>query len=849
MEASGDEPDSRLSVQEQVPQLWWYQNGLRLRHLSQVVGRNLQGHGQHPAPAPACPLPTVKPRPTPTLGYFFTLHVPASNEELFRSELQSTTNPNWLEIEQEDLNPINFRSLKGIVIRLWFQPEGEPAIPVTSWGIHFSGLVPVGSSLPCRQDKYEPNTLVLKLRQIFYMAPSNFHDPEGKKTLPVLRHGLSLPLSETKRSYTVSALSRLHSTKRAQRQQEIRWRETRELLEARGVTRTSSTQVLAAQVEDCRVKVALLRKQLEAEIDKLRAIKLSADNLDNQNQEKGLELLGGYQGLHRQLMLARSCQEADASQLEALKEACECLGSWRRLLISQLPDIYPITQDSKGKYCICGVHLPDAENFEGVSETSLSVALGFVAHLLVLLSQLLHLPLRYPVNPHGSMATITDISSHQMRDDEREFPLYTRGKEKERLHFNYGVFLLNKNISQMRWYFGIPTTDLRTTLANLHFMMMRITQGGNGGSQQPALMPDVLIPIPRTSNIHTLEVHTPASLLQQQHTPRLPLNPLASASTSTSHARVILGENEEEENNGSSHWKLTKSSSETNSSEPSPMKESLYVREAAPLHEGTTGKFVFVDKVKNPLASVDNVEQDLDERLKHSNGFSFSLDNGLNHIGGKNESYYKIKDLSSCDDLKLVNNVSKALSHGCGSDPSLLTTTNRTDAEVGEEDVLPVFKEKTTELLRSWHEDDPSHYTGTLETYSSERLEEVGIECDESFMCTDGKLEGESKKDIPQQESEPDEGIAGEGNTEAEDSVLLSTDVVDSKAHTSDEESKGTAAEGVKNGNDVALSLSELEISEDGFLNDVAFRTEALASQNFSFKMSFSRQSTEDEYH
>lgn len=58
----------------------------------------------------------------------------------------------------------------------------------------------------------------------------------------------------------------------------------------------------------------------------------------------GLELLGGYQGLHRQLMSARSSQEADASQSEALKEACECLGSWRRLLISQLPDIYPITQ-------------------------------------------------------------------------------------------------------------------------------------------------------------------------------------------------------------------------------------------------------------------------------------------------------------------------------------------------------------------------------------------------------------------------------------------------------------------------------------------------------------------------
>lgn len=42
------------------------------------------------------------------------------------------------------------------------------------------------------------------------------------------------------------------------------------------------------QVENCRMRVALLRDQLEEEIDKLRSLKLSADNLDNQNQEKGM---------------------------------------------------------------------------------------------------------------------------------------------------------------------------------------------------------------------------------------------------------------------------------------------------------------------------------------------------------------------------------------------------------------------------------------------------------------------------------------------------------------------------------------------------------------------------------
>lgn len=42
------------------------------------------------------------------------------------------------------------------------------------------------------------------------------------------------------------------------------------------------------------MRVALLRDQLEEEIDKLRGLKLSADNLDNQNQEKGT--VGGGMG-------------------------------------------------------------------------------------------------------------------------------------------------------------------------------------------------------------------------------------------------------------------------------------------------------------------------------------------------------------------------------------------------------------------------------------------------------------------------------------------------------------------------------------------------------------------------
>lgn len=77
-------------------------------------------------------------------------------------------------------------------------------------------------------------------------------------------------------------------------------------------------------------------------------------------------------------------------------------------------------QDSDGKYFICGVHLPDAEKYDGLNERTLSVALGYVVHVVVLLSQLLNLPLRYPLRPYGSTATIKDTASLLLADTARE---------------------------------------------------------------------------------------------------------------------------------------------------------------------------------------------------------------------------------------------------------------------------------------------------------------------------------------------------------------------------------------------------------------------------------------------
>ncbi|XP_015784454.1 UV radiation resistance-associated gene protein [Tetranychus urticae] len=140
----------------------------------------------------------------------------------------------------------------------------------------------------------------------------------------------------------------------------------------------------------------------------------------------------------------------------------------RNSLIMQLCQIYPI-QNSQGKYSICNVHLPDSEDFKGKNNFHLSVALGYVCHFLVMMSKFLDIPLRYSLIPYGSNSCIIDHIDPSLDKSGRVFPLYcdTNSKDKK-IAFNYAVYLINKNIAQLRHYLSLKTSDPRATLPNLY---------------------------------------------------------------------------------------------------------------------------------------------------------------------------------------------------------------------------------------------------------------------------------------------------------------------------------------------------------------------------------------------
>ncbi|KAF5888049.1 UV radiation resistance-associated protein, partial [Clarias magur] len=195
-------------------------------------------------------------------------------------------------------------------------------------------------------------------------------------------------------------------------------------------------------------------------------------------------------------------KESTAKRELFLKSSAQLTFRCRQLL-SELSYIYPIETNSQSDFVICGVKLPNSEDFQAKDDGSVAVALGYTAHLVLMISCFLQVPLRYPIMQRGSRSSVRDTITDKLSEKEREFPLYPRG---ERFQFEYGVYLLNKNIAQLRYQHGLSTPDLRQTLPNLknfleHGLLVRCDRHHVSSS----------IPVPVRSHLSVSQATFPVS--------------------------------------------------------------------------------------------------------------------------------------------------------------------------------------------------------------------------------------------------------------------------------------------------------------------------------------------------
>ncbi|KAJ3304697.1 hypothetical protein HDV03_002382 [Kappamyces sp. JEL0829] len=173
-------------------------------------------------------------------------------------------------------------------------------------------------------------------------------------------------------------------------------------------------------------------------------------------------------------------------------------------LIHDLFQIYPIQvglskTDIWQNDTIRQLKVPSNSVFAKLDKEVISTALGFVSHLVAVIAHYLFIPLRYPIYPKSSRSYITDPVSQSIEG----FPLHA--KSGDRMRFEYGVFLLNKDVEQIMHSVGLPARNLRCTLANIlsichHLIHYCQTAALDGSASTPVVNWTLLnLPLPMKS--------------------------------------------------------------------------------------------------------------------------------------------------------------------------------------------------------------------------------------------------------------------------------------------------------------------------------------------------------------
>jgi hypothetical protein len=264
---------------------------------------------------------------------------------------------------------------------------------------------------------------------------------------------------------------------------------------------------LKIKIECARFRIKLLTQERDRSRQFNQQLMAKREKLKDDNIEMETLIWNSLRTLNRENL--RMYEEKLALQREIFTNVRLALLETRRFLLKELNEIYTVMKKSDGQYTINGIHLPDAEAY-GESKTSsidISIALGYVAHTVLIIAEILNVPLRNPVKNEGSRSKIIDIIKIFEVPSDRIFPLFCRASPVSNAVL-YGVYLLNQNISQLKFMLDMSKGDLRATLANLWDLM----NGINAEMYSRRFVEDVKPIENSASSMDSVPINVPLSL-------------------------------------------------------------------------------------------------------------------------------------------------------------------------------------------------------------------------------------------------------------------------------------------------------------------------------------------------
>ncbi|XP_076272964.1 UV-resistance associated gene [Rhynchophorus ferrugineus] len=475
---------------------------LRLRHVDQIHAYNLPAEKRS--------------------SFYFTLHKTCMSSPFYTSEKICSKHPKWTELILRDVEG----HISSVVIRIWKHARDNDEIIITL-GVHFSGLVYLGSKIADLHPRYFKLNTVIFSMQGGYFTSHTFIRNDLDGALPFQKHlnliekdnnelvlyrrvAIKAPKGEVQNTYTLDKLKQLHDLQRLikNKNEEVKGvvekihkatecdqKKTNEsstssdsvrfapqLLTMNSLNKMlhskptkkerEKMQSVAKQIEESKFRIKLLSQERDKKKSQIRSLKQKHGQISDDNVNRQCNLTSAYHTLSKNIEKFKEYKHNYLRHKELFLHTTKQIQARQKQLLKELLFLYPIEKiPNENKYTMLGIYLPNSEILTDCSDPGISVVLGYLCHILIMCSMFLQVPLRYPVKHYGSRSVIYDHIWSLIPDKDREFPLYTKGKDKA--SFGYAVFLLNQNISQLRrFFYQWSTNELKETLKNMYSFLL-----------------------------------------------------------------------------------------------------------------------------------------------------------------------------------------------------------------------------------------------------------------------------------------------------------------------------------------------------------------------------------------
>lgn len=396
---------------------------------------------------------------------FFTLHTEDEEEPLYISEtVERSVNFDFrfFELDQGACSPT--LRLSQVTVKFWAKRHG-------TWSLHLEELVDLrtlnflGTTIGTH---FPPNCLV-------------FHLSDGVYTLELPQKSFPPRQGQPQPTSSYNALMRLSTLERSIQDALV----TQETLKQQINDLIAETHDERTELDQAGDRLKLVEKYVTAE---QKAVKNSSEQVEKLRASiasRREKMAQGRSLMEKTDQDMNSALEKLFADKERSSKVRDDIRGQRRRICEDLNTIFRIEPVPDGKplqFQIRGISLPNAEDYGGVvlsgaDEDALSAALGHVALLTHHLQFYLAVPLPYPITYCGSRSYITDDISI-IQDSIRDFPLYLpRGGSAAQFRFDYGWFILNKNIETLCAAQGLKVMDIRHTLPNLKYLLYVCSAG------------------------------------------------------------------------------------------------------------------------------------------------------------------------------------------------------------------------------------------------------------------------------------------------------------------------------------------------------------------------------------